>query len=271
MTTQSKVAVQTLAQFAQSDDWSASLLHPQQGHLLIWITRGQGVVTLNGVRRGFGPHNAIFIPKGKIWSIDVGRQSLGLVVHMPEGVSDQFPTDCAQLRIQSGLDQSELTSLIEDMRREAQQARSYVQDALRVQSQLLAIWLQRQIEIAPAAPRPKAAQRLVLRFCDLASHEYQSGLSMADFAKRLDVTPTHLTRVCREVCGKTAADILAQCVLHTARAELAHSNRSIKDVAAGLGFNSAAYFTRFIQHHCRTTPSALRRDAQSASAFRTAA
>lgn len=258
------VEVKTLAQFGQNEPWLSGLVHVQRGGLLLWVTRGQGVVHMHGQRRGFSAHNAIYIPPGHLWAIDIGRQTLGQAVAVPVELAEAFPKTEKLLRIQDGLSQSELTGLIEDMRREIQQDRPFLNDALAAQSALLGIWLRRQIERQKTVDKPKAAQRLVRKFCDLAAQNVGSGKSMADFAEMLDVTPTHLTRVCKELAGMTAAEILVQALLHEARQQLVTSETSFKAISEDLGFGSPAYFTRFIQQHSGMTPSRLRDAARKA-------
>jgi len=256
------VEVQTLAQLSQNEPWLNGLVHVQHCGLLLWVTRGQGVIHMHGQRRGFSTHNAIYIPPCHLFAVEFGRQIMGQSVWLPPELAARFPDTEKLLRIQDGLSQSELTGLIEDMRREIQQDRPFVAEALSAQSALLGIWLKRQIAEQDAPSKPKAAERLVRRFCDLAAREVGSGKSMADFAQMLEVTPTHLTRVCRQTVGMTAADILVQTLLHEARLRLSETDTSFKAISEDLNFGSPAYFTRFIQQHSGMTPSRLRQAAQ---------
>ena len=260
------VKVMTLAQLGQAADWSLELMHPQKGGLLIWTTRGQGVVNLHGHRRGFSTYHAIYVPNGQLWSLELGRGALGLAVYIRDSEAANFPDRCQQLRILEPQVQTELTSLIDDMRREISLERPLQGEVLQAHATLLSIWLRREMAARQDIERPKAADRLVERFCDLAHDEYHSGRSMADFAEMLNVTPTHLARVCRQTSGITAAEILSQCVLYRARYELEFGDQTIKNIAQSLGFSSAAYFTRFIQQHCGTTPSNLRENGRALQA-----
>lgn len=260
--TKQNVRVATIAQLMSGTGGSMALMHVQTENLLLWTTRGQGVVNLHGERKGFGTHNAIFVPAGEIWSIEIGRQTLGQVAIVPNSVASAFPSESQLLRIQDGLAQSEVTGLIEDMRREIIQDRDFVDQALASQSSLLAIWLRRQMQQLPAAPKRKAAARLVRRFCDQAAAQFAAGKTMADFAEALGVTPTHLTRVCRQCAGMTAADILVQCIVYAAQEKLEQEKMSFKEISEALGFASAAYFTRFVQQHCGATPTTIRQRAK---------
>ncbi|MDC0737059.1 AraC family transcriptional regulator [Cognatishimia sp. SS12] len=262
----SQITIRTLAQLSANDPAALQLMHVEEDHLLLWITRGQGVLTLDGQRRGFGTHNAIFVPAGHIWSIDLGRHSLGQVVRIPAGAAPalaEFPQMPQQLRIQDGLLQAELTGLLDDMSREQQQSRPFFEDALCAQAGLIAIWLKRQLALLPAAKKPSASVRLMTRFSALAAQEYDSGASMADLAAKLGVTPTHLTRVCKQSSGLTAAQILTQCLTVAARKKLQREQTSFKQISETLGFASPAYFTRFMQQHCKATPTEIRRKSKA--------
>ena len=57
----------------------------------------------------------------------------------------------------------------------------------------------------------------------------------------------------------TAAELLVRRKLHAARVMLEDTDTAVQTIAAGLGFGSAAYFSRFIQHHTGRTPTALRK------------
>ena len=87
---------------------------------------------------------------------------------------------------------------------------------------------------------------------------YRSGDTMADYATDLAVTPTHLTRAVKAATGKTGSDLLTERILHEARRLLADTTEPAQRIASYLGIGSAAYFTRFIQHHTGATPSKSR-------------
>ncbi|WP_372837121.1 helix-turn-helix transcriptional regulator [Puniceibacterium confluentis] len=254
------IRCQSLIQYAQGAPWRLNHLHDLSRNLLIWITRGQGRVIVNGVRRGIGTHNALFLPAGTLFAIDLGPQGFAQVVESPAGLTGRLPQTPVHLRVRDSLAQAELTAEIEAMQREITRGRSLMQDALEAHVCLIAVWIARQqAEGSSDAPRDTAAQRLVRQFARQVVRDFRSDRPMAGYAAALEVTPTHLTRVCRDCCGKTAAEILTERRLYEARILLAAPAPAIQDVARALGFHSPAYFTRFIQTHTGQTPSALRK------------
>ena len=77
-------------------------------------------------------------------------------------------------------------------------------------------------------------------------------------AAELGITPTQLNRACQQVLGHNALGVLHARLLLEAQRELAYTTMSVKQIAFGLGFADAAYFTRFFQRHAGRAPSAWR-------------
>lgn len=248
-----------LAHLTQAGSWQLELTHDRAETLLIWITRGQGVALLDGARRGVGAHNALFVPARQLISLEMGRQGFGQVLILPPVQSFPLPDHCQHLRIRDVAAQAELTQTLDAISRETQGNRALQDSAIEAHASLAAIWLRRQMDSTMTVPaKDTAALRLSRAFCARLTTHFTTGASMADHARALDVTPTHLTRVCKAQTGKTAARLLTERQIHAARSTLRDTDAPVQDIARHLGFASPAYFTRFIQHHCNSTPSQLR-------------
>lgn len=253
------IQVSNLARWTGQQDWRLRLAHDHPDHRLIWVTRGQGKVLLNGTRRGVGTNNVISVPPNTLFALDLGRQSLGHIVVIPDASDVRLPAAPRQFRLRDTASISELASVFEAVQREATYPRPLSQDALDAHVALLSVWLRRQIALPDHLPTPmNAAARLSAAFCAHLVTRHRDGLAMADFAAELGVTPTYLARACKAATGKTAADLLTERVLYAARVTLLETTAPVHDVARFLGFGSAAYFTRFIHKHTKMTPTALR-------------
>ena len=252
--------VLSLPQLTGGQDWRLTLAHDRPETLLIWTTRGQGRLLLNGRRRGVGTHNAILVPSGHLFSLELGRQGMAQVTVVPETSDVRLPRTPAHLRIREVAAMSELTVLLEAATREQLAARPLTRQAMDAHGALISVWLQRQLAMEEhATERPNAAARLTSAYCDRISQSFRETMTMADHAEALSVTPTHLTRACKAATGKTAADLLTERILYEARCLLTATNVAAQDIARYLGFGSAAYFTRFMLHHTKQTPTALRK------------
>jgi AraC family transcriptional activator of pobA len=250
----------SLSQISKGQDWRLTLAHDRADTLLIWTTRGQGRLLLDGQRRGVGTHNAIYIPAQHLFSLDLGRQGVGQVVVFPPDFALALPNIPRLLRIRDAGAMNDLTALLEAAGREQMKARALHNQALDAYGNLIAIWLQRQLAEEEHAPaRRTAGIRLTAAYCARITTFYHESMSMADHAEALGVTPTHLSRACKEATGKTAAELLTERILYEARCLLVGSTAPAQDIARHLGFGSAAYFTRFMQQHTKFTPTELRR------------
>jgi len=267
-TEQPSLALVTLAQLTQAGPWQLSLAHDRPQHLLIWMTRGQGVALLDGARRGVGVHNALFIPARSLMSFDPGRQGYGTALLIPRDSEVILPQQPQHLRIRDVAAQTELTQLMEVLGREQSGQRPLCQAAMYAYTDLVAIWLRRNMDRqmddpALSGPPDTAARRLSRAWSARLVSKFSSPASMGDHAAALGVTPTHLTRVCRTETGRTAARLLGERQLHAAHQLLIATKVPVLDIARHLGFGSAAYFTRFIRQHTGNTPTGLRQNARS--------
>ena len=249
----------TLAGLTGGQDWRMALPHARAEPQLIWITRGQGLLMLGGTRRGVGTHNLIFVPAGALFALDMGRQSMGQVASCPADLGALLPEHPHQLRLRDVGAISELNGLFEQALRETTSQRVFFEDALVAHMGLISVWLRRQLLLPEnAESKYDAAARLSRRFCALVADPDAGRHTMADYARTLGVTPTHLTRACKAASGRTAADILTHRILHAALSALYDTDKTAKDISQELHFGSAAYFTRFIQQHTGKPPSSLR-------------
>ncbi|OED47845.1 AraC family transcriptional regulator [Rhodobacteraceae bacterium (ex Bugula neritina AB1)] len=254
-----------LVRLTSDGSWQTCLAHSRSHHLLIWITRGQGRLLLNGMQRGFGLHSVIFIPAGALWAADFNRQCLGQVLFMSGPLLSPFPDAPVHKRFASLQEQTGLAGHFEAISREQDAQQPHWTRAVQARCELAAVALHRHPDNTgkQSTGKHSAAQRLSRAYCQRIACPQAGHHSMAAHAAALNVTPTHLTRVCKSVTGKTAAALLTERQLHAARSLLIKSELPIRDIASRLGFGSAAYFTRFIAQHTGQTPSGLRDSAQN--------
>jgi AraC family transcriptional activator of pobA len=110
---------------------------------------------------------------------------------------------------------------------------------------------------ADAALPPRALQH-VRRFQALVDAQFRRQPALASLAAPLGITPTQLNRVCHRVLGHSALGVLHARLLLEAQRELGYTAMSVKQVAIGLGFADAGYFTRFFQRLTGQTPTGFR-------------
>jgi len=249
-----------IPRLASGGRWRIEAMRSISEPLLLWFTKGQGRITVGGVTRGYGAHNAVFIPAGVMHAFDASAQTYGAAVFFGRGSTIALPETPMHLRVRDAAPQAELSGIIDNIQRELESDRPGSDRAAQHHIGLLSVWMERNTGFsADARKKPDAARRLAARYTDLLEKEFRSGKGVADYAAELGVTPTHLTRVCNQTCGRSASDLLHDRVIYEARKLLSETKLPIVRISEALGFTSAAYFTRAFQHRTGKTPSAFRR------------
>ena len=245
--------------------WRMSAMRALREPLLLWFTQGQGRITVAGITRGFGPHNAVFIPAGTMHGFDPVARCQGYAVHFGSADGLELSPRPFHLRVRDAAPQREITQAIEQILRECEALRPGCARAVRHQLGLLSVTLERlMIESGQTdAPPRSSAARLATRYAALLERDFHSDFGVADYAAALGVTPTHLTRICRSSCGRTAHALLIDRRLFEARRLLADTRLPVKTVAQLTGFATPAYFTRSFQQHTGMTPTSFRRGSAS--------
>jgi AraC-like DNA-binding protein len=256
----SQLRLVAIPRLAAGGRWRVEAMRSISEPMLLWFTKGQGRITVAGVTRGYTPHNAIFVPAGVMHGFEVGPQVFGTAVFFGRDTNVTLPREPLHLRIRENQAQVEINLILDSIGRELDGTNPAHDRAARHYLGLLGVWLERQAaKSPPEAPRPDAARKLVARYTDLLERGFREGHGVAFYAAALGVTPTHLTRCCRQTCGRPASALLHDRVLFEARHLLAETDLPVGRIAGQLGFTSPAYFTRAFQHHTGRTPTAFRR------------
>jgi len=258
--TQNDFRVVPLPHYSGGGRWRTEAMRSYAQPMLIWFTKGQGRITVSGITRGYGPHNAVFVPAGTMHGFDMLGQVFGTVVFFPYAADIDLPTHPLHLRFREASQHGELTALIDNIQREVERDLPGQDRALLHYGGLLSVWLHRQADLMPDADIAiDASRRLAAAYTALVERDFHLTKSVADYAADLGVTPTHLSRVCNTACGRPALSILSDRVHFEARRLLSETRTPVKDIAEHLGFTSAAYFTRAFQKQSGKTPSAFRK------------
>ena len=100
---------------------------------------------------------------------------------------------------------------------------------------------------------------LVARFREKVESHLRTGLSIAQYAKALSVTPARLRAACLEVTGKPPARVLEDRLLLEAKRNLTYTNMTVAETAYYLGFADPAYFSRFFSKNAGESPATFRK------------
>ncbi len=245
----------------QASRWRTEAMRSHDTGRLIHITKGQGRITVAGLTGGYGPNNLIFIPPKTMYGIELGPTVFGQILTLPADQMQEYNSPF-HLRLLDVVNQKELQGLFEAIERELQPNGD--RRAALCHLGLLNIFVERQCRAQPTGTadhrRNSAAARLVARYTGLIAQDYMQDRSVADYAAALNVTPTHLTRSCKQTCDRSALGLLNDRIYFEACRLLRDTPMPVQDIAKSLGFQSAAYFTRSFQSKSGQTPSGFRRN-----------
>ncbi|WP_099823709.1 helix-turn-helix transcriptional regulator [Oceaniglobus indicus] len=251
-----------LQRLTQGGRWHTEAMRSYGAPVLYWFIRGQGRITVSGVTRGYGAHNAILLPADTMHGFDVMGQVAGSALFFPRACGADMPADPLHLRLRDAQQQAEMSFQIENIQRELDMGADTMDRALHHHAGLLSVWLERHADPAMLSGEQtdrRAAERLSAAYTALLERDFRKGRGVADYAAALGVTATHLSRSCKAASGRPASALLQDRLHYEARRMLRDTEMPIKDVAQTLGFRSAAYFTRAFHHQTGQTPSAFRR------------
>ena len=255
------VRCDSIAAVFRSRPWSFDAHAHADRHQLFWINKGAGRVQIDGFTRGFGPNTIACMPAGTVHGFDFTPVTAGWVITLPVelGSGAELPVVPVLSTVNMREEQASLTGHCDDINRE-QGTQTAAQDvALTCHGGLLAVWLMRHLirhDVHP--PKGSAARKLLRGFSHLLEAGFHTEHSVGYYADQLMVTPTHLSRVCRQNNGQSANTLIQNRTILEARQRLAFTDQKIVDVARGLGFASAAYFTRLFTSKTGQSPSEFR-------------
>ncbi|WP_321396064.1 helix-turn-helix domain-containing protein [Emcibacter sp.] len=102
-------------------------------------------------------------------------------------------------------------------------------------------------------------KQVILRnFQTLVDEQFKARWPVARYADRLGITPTHLSRICRQVLHVPASELVTERSLLEARRLLIYTSLTIAEIAYDLGFSDPAHFSKFFREKTGKKPSEFR-------------
>jgi AraC family transcriptional activator of pobA len=112
----------------------------------------------------------------------------------------------------------------------------------------------------PNATDPVVGQqrRLVARFHELIENRYRNSEPVTAYATVLNVSESRLRHASLAMTGQTPMQLVHARILLEAKRQLLYTDNPVRKIAYELGFDDAAYFTRFFTRQARLSPRAFR-------------
>ncbi|MBN9409013.1 MAG: helix-turn-helix domain-containing protein [Burkholderiales bacterium] len=239
-------------------------------HQFQMLTGGAAEATIDGRTMRLAAPAAIMLAPGVVHGFVYERDSTGHQVTLPSTLLRQLlgatPALIERLgqtivvgAADIGDDAAECEALFARVHAEFQSQRLGRTEALHSHATLLALWFLQREAAARATLRSQALRdTLVQRYRQLVEQHFRDQRPVSFYADALDVTPDHLSRICRAMTGRGAIDLLHQRLELEARRLLAYTPAPVAQVAHELGFDDPAYFSRFFAKVSGQSPTAYR-------------
>lgn len=254
---------ETIAARSALHGWELALHRHARLHQLLLVRRGGGTASLEGGDEPLRPMTLVNMPAGDVHGFRFAPGTQGWVVTMPDELVAAVAGRAGEWR--AALDVAAVVPADAGMRRTMaaiaaeHDGRGPARPAVLrgLAATVLALAARALLQARPRVPAG-AGPRLMQRFEALLDAHHADRWGVADYARALAVTPTHLTRVARETTGRSAARLAEERLMREARRQLAFTALPVKTIAYTLGYADPAHFTRAFTRVVGRSPRAFR-------------
>jgi AraC family transcriptional activator of pobA len=244
--------------------------HPAYGQV-IFVRSGRGVMNLEGSSVPFEGPCALLLPTecvhGLDYEIDVDRWVVTIEVAYLTQVNaklQEFISLWAAPRMiplsysaEAGI---EFCNLIKSLKHEVESdAVGHVvgTEAL-LTSLLLMLVRETRLEETGNEGATRNDVRQVDRFRKLIDEHFRENLQLQDYASMMAVSLVQLRAACASATEQSPTKMIHARIITEAKRNLIFGDMSVEQIAFGLGFADAAYFTRFFRREVGQAPSLFR-------------
>ncbi|HTT12125.1 MAG TPA: helix-turn-helix domain-containing protein [Burkholderiaceae bacterium] len=253
---------ETIAARSVLHDWEFAPHRHGRLHQVLVVESGGGSVHLDGAAFPLCPPALLNVPRGCVHGFSFARGTQGFVATLPDELVDDLLANAGDARHSLrqvglvGADAAARATIRQIWREFSAQspARALV---LRGLCTTLLGLVARAVERAAGAAGQRESP-LLRRFDALLEAHYLEHWKVADYARALAVSATHLTRVVRAATGETVSALIDARVMREARRNLAYTSMRVATVAYALGFADPAYFTRAFTRTVGVSPRLFR-------------
>ncbi|MFT3666902.1 helix-turn-helix domain-containing protein [Piscinibacter sp.] len=261
---------ETIAERSVLYEWELAPHRHDRLHQLLLLRAGGGMTRLADAELALGAGSLVNVPPGTVHAFTFEPGTDGLVLTLADALLDELLAREPEVRrllgrAWVGRADDGIDALAARLAREyagRATARALVLRGLA--GTLLGCAARAGARADPMA-RNMTESHLLQRFEALLEAHYREHWGVADYARALAVTPTHLSRVARAASGAPASRLIDARVIREARRQLAFTHLSVASIAYTLGFVDPALFSRVFTRVAGRSPRAFRRELQTRS------
>lgn len=253
---------ETIAERSVLHDWELAPHRHARLHQVLLVQSGGGTAHLDDARYPLGPGTLINVPPGHVHAFRFQQHTQGWVATLADELMDEILVRVGEVRrdlarpavmAATPLVSQTLAQVWEEFSGRSR-SRALV---LRGLSATLLGCVARAMEPPEDAAAPPEST-LVQRLEALIEAHFLEHWQVADYARALAVSPTHLSRVARAATGVSAQRLVEARLMREARRNLAYTHLGVATIAYTLGYADPAYFTRAFTRDAGMSPRSFR-------------
>lgn len=254
---------ETIAARSALHDWELAPHRHDRLHQLLLLTAGRGTVQIDGRTQALTGMSLVNVPPGDVHAFAFQRGTEGWVTTLAAELLDEILSGVGDVR--RALGQAFVVTMPDDARLlMAGIAREFVgrgpARALLLRG-LASTLLGLAARHAPAIgddDNRLTESHLFARFQSLLEAHFAEHWRVADYARALAISATHLSRITRAATGRPASALIDERLMREARRYLVYTNQPVASITYALGFNDPAYFSRVFSRVTGLSPRAFR-------------
>lgn len=269
---QDQVHFESIAQRSKLHGWEIQPHLHERFVQILYIHAGGGEALMDGGRQRLRGGSLVTMPPHHVHGFVFTPDTDGIVVTMTEshmrtllaGVPDAVAL-FEQARHDRVRRSESLAEALLLFRAEMETVSAWRGASMSALLTVILIGIARRADaVAPAAARASSRPaRHFQQFQQLLEADYREQNDVGSYAARVGITPTQLNRICRQLTGHSALQLIHARVMAQAQRDLLFSDLEIKHIALSLGFADAAYFSRFFARQVGQTPTAFRQSGRA--------
>jgi len=255
------LSLQYIGKILEQPDWSFPTHQHEHFSEFIFVTKGEGVVTIAGERYAVQEGDLLVYNKGVIHE-EYSCQSNPLatfycgIAH--PGLETLIPLDCCPV-LKTKENKEALHSLFYLLYEEAQQKREQFQEAVRHLLTALVIWVNRLSKDNSTMSTERDAESLAIRIKEYLDIHYLRHLTLQDIANEFHMNPYYISHVFHRKYNNSPINYILNRRMGEAKQMLVSTKLKISAIAQLLGYENANYFTILFTRLMNESPSQFRK------------
>ncbi|RZM22161.1 MAG: AraC family transcriptional regulator [Pedobacter sp.] len=253
-------------QHAVTELQEANHAHRHDFHIFLIARNGSATMEVDFERYDFNPSSVLYINPDQIhrmFSIDdadfyllaVSNENLDAEnLRLLQEISPAKPLNLSPTVLAIVVQASELCLTV--FNRKSEKLYPYILNASC--NTLVALIISQYLELTGPAEKPSRYDGITKAFKALLDRDFVRVKKPTEYALALNISTPYLNECVNKATGNSVSHHIQQRVILEAKRLLYHSDKSVKEIAAELGYDDAAYFSRLFTKVSGVTAMAFR-------------